>query len=100
MSTDNIGHSQIMPANTSSKIIENNTLSTQVEEKNMTSFQSVINDTQNSNATGIHSNSSLINTSTNNTNTLENTTNTQNQSLKLKLFHIPRVKKFLKGLCQ
>jgi hypothetical protein len=97
MSTDNIGHSQIMPANTNNKTIENNTLSTQVEEKNMSSFQSVINDTQNSNATGVHSNSALTNSSTNNTNTLENTTNTQSQIPQVKIISHTKGQKVSEG---
>src|SRR5262245_17486150 len=85
MSTDNIGHSQIMPTNTDNKTTEVNTLSTQVEEKNVSSFQSVINGTQDSNETGIHSNSALTNSSTNNTTTSKNTTNTQSQIPQVKI---------------
>jgi hypothetical protein len=97
ISTDNIGHSQIMPANTNNKSIENNTLSTQVEEKNTSSFQSVINGTQNSNATGVHSNSALTNSSTNNTTTLENTTNTQSQIPQVKIISHTKGQKVSEG---
>jgi hypothetical protein len=97
MSTDNIGYSQIMPANTNNKTIENNTMSTQVEEKNVSSFQSVINGTQNSNATEVHSNSALSNSSTNNTTTLENTTNTQSQIPQVKIISHTKGQKVSEG---
>jgi len=81
LSTGNLGHSQIMPANSSSKIIENNTLSDLVVEKNTTSSQDLVNDTENSNASGILSNSSLITTSTNSMNNAENTTGVNNTAI-------------------
>jgi hypothetical protein len=97
MGIGNVGHSQIMPANSSNKTIENNTLSAQVEEKNMTSYQSIINDTQNSNATGILSNSSLINTSTSNMNNLENTTKTQSPIPQVKIISHTKDQKVSEG---
>jgi hypothetical protein len=97
MSTDNIGHSQIMPANISNKIIENNTLFTQVDEENVSSPQSVINNTQNSNATGVHANSALTNTSTNNTNTLDNTTTIQSQLPQVKIISHTKGQKVPEG---
>lgn len=93
----NVGHSQIMPANNSNKTIENNTLSAQVEEKNMTSYQSIINDTQNSNATGILPNPSLINTSTSNTNNVENTTKTQSPIPQVKIISHTKDQKVSEG---
>jgi hypothetical protein len=97
MSTDNIGHSQIMPANISNKIIENNTLFTQVDEENVSSPQSVTNNTQNSNATGVHANSALTNTSTNNTNTLDNTTTIQSQLPQVKIISHTKGQKVPEG---
>ena len=97
MSTGNIGHSQIMPADTTNKTIENNTMSTQVEEKNFSSFQPVINGTQNSNATGAHSNSALTNSSTNSTTTLENTINTQSQIPQVKIISHTKGQKVSEG---
>ena len=92
VSTGNIGHSQIMPANNSSNnnssgsgSIENSTLSDLVEEKNITSSQPSVNSNENSSTSGILSNSSLITTSTNNTNNLENATKTQNPLPQVKI---------------
>jgi len=95
MSTGNVGHSQIMPANNSNKTIENNTLPAQVEEKNMTSYQSIINDTQNSNATGVLSKSS--HTSTSNTNNLESTTETQSPIPQVKIISHTKDQKISEG---
>ena len=86
MSTGNIGHSQIMPANNSGNVIENNNLSSQTAEENMTSIQSAINHTQNSNVTGTLSNSPLIKTTaTNSTNNLANATKTQSPIPQVKI---------------
>ncbi len=86
MSTGNIGHSQIRPANISENIIENNTLSSlQMAEKNMTSNQSALIHTQNSSATGILSNSSLVKTITNSTNNLKNATKAQSPIPSIKI---------------
>ncbi len=97
LSTGNLGHSQIMPANSSSKIIENNTLSDLVVEKNTTSSQHLVNDTENSNASGILSNSSLITTSTNSTNNAENATSTQNPNPQVKIISHTKGQKVSEG---
>lgn len=97
VSTDNIGHSQIMPTNSSSisngssnssSLTENSTTSDLAEDKNTTSSQPSVNDNQNSSASGILSNSSLVTTSTNSTNSndsLENATKTQNPLPQVKI---------------
>lgn len=77
MSTGSIVYSQIMPTNSSNNTIENKTLSPQIEIKNMTSNQTVVNDGQNTNESGILSNSSLSDTLQNNASSLENTTKPQ-----------------------
>jgi hypothetical protein len=76
-STGSIAYSQIMPTNSSINTIENNTLSPQMGIKNMTSNQTIVNDGQNTNQSGILSNSSLNNTLQNNMSSLENTTKPQ-----------------------
>ena len=76
-STGSIVYSQIMPTNSSNITIENKTLSPQMEIKNMTSNQTVVNDGQNTNESGILSNSSLSDTLQNNESSLENTTKPQ-----------------------
>ena len=73
-SIGSIVYSQIMPTNNSINTIENKTLSPQMELKSMTSNQTVVNDGQNTNESGILSNSSLNNTLQNNASSLENTT--------------------------
>jgi hypothetical protein len=67
-------YSQIMPTNSSINTIVNKTLSPQMGIKNITSNQTVVNDGQNTNESGILSNSSLSNTLQNNASSLENTT--------------------------
>ncbi len=74
MSTGSIAYSQIMPTNSSINTIVNKTLSPQMGIKNITSNQTVVNDGQNTNESGILSNSSLSNTLQNNASSLENTT--------------------------
>lgn len=76
-SPGSIAYSQIMPANSSVNTIENKTLSPQMGIKNITSNQTVFNDGQNTNQSGILSNSSLSNTLQNNASSLENTTKPQ-----------------------
>ena len=76
-STGSIVYSQIMPSNNSINTIENKTLSPQMELKNMTSNQTVVNDGQNTNQSGILSNSSINNVLQNNMSSLENTTKPQ-----------------------
>jgi hypothetical protein len=76
MSTGDVGHSQIMPANNSGDVFENNTIPSEIAKENMTSSQSAVNHTQNSDATSILSNSSLIKTTTNTMNSTQNATNT------------------------
>ena len=76
-STGSIVYSQIMPSNNSINTIENKTLSPQMELKNMTSNQTVANDGQNTNQSGILSNSSINNVLQNNMSSLENTTKPQ-----------------------
>lgn len=76
-STGSIVYSQIMPTNSSNITIENKTLSPQMEIKNMTSNQTVVNDGQNTNESGILSNSSLSDTLQNNESSLDNTTKPQ-----------------------
>jgi len=76
-SAESIVYSQIMPTNSSINTIENKTLSPQMDLKNMTSNQTVVNEGQNTNQSGILSNSSLNNTLQNNTSSLENTTKPQ-----------------------
>jgi hypothetical protein len=76
-STGSIVYSQIMPTNSSNITIENKTLSPQMEIKNMSSNQTVVNDGQNTNESGILSNSSLSDTLQNNESSLENTTKPQ-----------------------
>lgn len=76
-SAESIVYSQIMPTNSSMNTIENKTLSPQMDLKNMTSNQTVVNDGQNTNQSGILSNSSLNDTLQNNTSSLENTTKPQ-----------------------
>lgn len=98
VSTDNIGHSQIMPtnsssisngsSNSSSSLAENSTLSDLAEEKNVTSSQPSVNDNQNSSTSGILSSSSLVTTLTNSTNSndsSENATKTQNPLPQVKI---------------
>lgn len=97
LSTGNLGHSQIMPANSSSKIIENNTLSDLVVEKNTTPSQHLVNDTENSNTSGILSNSSLFTTSTNSMNNTENTTSTQNPNPQVKIISHTKGQKVSEG---
>ena len=97
LSTGNLGHSQIMPANSSSNIIENNTLSDLVVEKNTTSSQDLVNDTENFNTSGILSNSSLITTSTNSTNNTENATSTQNPNPQVKIISHTKGQKVPEG---
>jgi len=75
--TGSIVYSQIMPTNSSNNTIENKTLSPHMEIKNMTSNQTVVNDGQNTNESGILSNSSLSDTLQNNASSLENTTKPQ-----------------------
>lgn len=70
-STGSDAYSQIMPTNSSINTIENETLSPQIEIKNMTSNQTVANES------GILSNSSLNNTLQNNASSLENATKPQ-----------------------
>ena len=77
MSPGSIVYSQIMPSNSSITTMENKTLSPQMELKNMTSNQTVVNDGQNTNQSGILSNSSLNNILQNNMSSLENTTKPQ-----------------------
>jgi len=84
MSTGDVGHSQIMPANNSGDVFENNTIPSEIAKENMTSSQSAVNHTQNSDATSILSNSSPIKTTTNTMNSTQNATNT--------LSPIPQVK--------
>jgi len=74
MSTGSIVYSQIMPTNSSTNTIENKTLSPQMELKNMTSNQTVVNDGQNTNESGILSNSTQNNMIQNNVSSIENTT--------------------------
>ena len=76
-STGSMVYSQIMPSNNSINTIENKTLSPQMELKNMTSNQTVANDGQNTNQSGILSNSSINNVLQNNMSSLENTTKPQ-----------------------
>ncbi|MPZ05767.1 MAG: hypothetical protein GEU26_05005 [Nitrososphaeraceae archaeon] len=76
-STGSIAYSQIMPTNSSINTIENKTISPQMEIKNMTSNQTVVKDGQNTNESGILSNSSLNNTLQNNASSLENATKPQ-----------------------
>jgi len=76
-SAESIVYSQIMPTNSSINTIENKTLSPHMEIKNMTSNQTVVNDGQNTNESGILSNSSLSDTLQNNASSLENTTKPQ-----------------------
>jgi hypothetical protein len=97
LGTGNLGHSQIMPANSSSKIIENNTLSDLAVEKNTTSSQHLVNDTENSNASGILSNSSVITTSTSSTNNAENATSTQNPNPQVKIISHTKGQKVSEG---
>ncbi len=99
VSTGNIGHSQIMPANSSSsgRVIENSTLSDLGEEKNITSSQPSVNDKQNSGTSGILSNSSLITTSTNSTDNLENATKTQNPLPQVKIISHTKDQKVSEG---
>jgi hypothetical protein len=86
MSTGNIGHSQIMPTNNSGNLIENNTLSSQTAKENMSSNQSAVNHTQNSDVTGFLSNASLTKTTTtNSTSNLENATKTQSPIPQVKI---------------
>jgi hypothetical protein len=95
VSTDNIGHSQIMPANSSStsngsssRLIENSTSSDLAAEKNDTSSLPSVNDKQNSSTSGILSNSSFVTTSmnsTNSTDSLVNATKTQNPLPQVKI---------------
>jgi hypothetical protein len=99
VSTGNIGHSQIMPANSSSsgRVIENSTLSDLAEEKNITSSQPSVNDKQNSGTSGILSNSSLITTSMNSTDNLENATKTQNPLPQVKIISHTKDQKVSEG---
>jgi hypothetical protein len=93
VSIDNIGHSQIMPTNSS-------TLSDLAEEKNNTSSLPSANDNQDSSTSGILSNSSQITTSTNNTNStdsLENATKTQNPLPQVKIISHTKGQKVPEG---
>jgi hypothetical protein len=95
VSTDNIGHSQIMPTDSSSigngsssSLIENSTLSDLAAKKNNASSLPSANENQNSSTSEILSNSSLITTSTNNTDStdsLEIATKTQNPLPQVKI---------------
>ena len=84
-STGSIAYSQIMPTNSSIKTIENETLSPQMEIKNMPSNQTVVKDGQNTNESGILSNSSLNNTLQNNASSLKNTTKSQSSIPQVKI---------------
>jgi hypothetical protein len=107
VSTHNIGHSQIMPTNSSSvsngsssSLTENSTLSDFAEEKNNTSSLPSANDIQNSSTSGILSNSSLATTSTNNTNStdsLQNATKTQNPLPQVKIISHTKSQKVPEG---
>ncbi len=107
VSTDNIGHSQIMPTDSSSvsngsssSLIENSTLSDLAEEKNNTSSLPSANDIQNSSTSGILSNSSLVTTSTNNTNStdsLQNATKTPNPLPQVKIISHTKSQKVPEG---
>jgi hypothetical protein len=66
-----------MPTNSSINTIENKMLSPQMDLKNMTSNQTVVNGGQNTNESRILSNSSLSSTLQNNASSLENTTKPQ-----------------------
>ncbi|MGB7960293.1 MAG: hypothetical protein WCF46_10405 [Nitrososphaeraceae archaeon] len=76
-SAESIVYSQIMPTNSSINTIENEMLSPQMDLKNMTSNQTVVNGGQNTNESRILSNSSLSSTLQNNASSLENTTKPQ-----------------------
>jgi hypothetical protein len=76
-SPGSIVYSQIMPSNSSITTTENKTLSPQMVLKNTTSNQTVANDGQNTNQSGILSNSSLNNILQNNMSSIENTTKPQ-----------------------
>ncbi|MFY9967218.1 MAG: hypothetical protein WAK50_15920 [Nitrososphaeraceae archaeon] len=76
-SAESIVYSQIMPTNSSINTIENKMLSPQMDLKNMTSNQTVVNGGQNTNESRILSNSSLSSTLQNNASSLENTTKPQ-----------------------
>jgi hypothetical protein len=76
-SAESIVYSQIMPTNSSINTIENKMLSPQMDLKNMTSNQTVVNGGQNTNESRILSNSSFSSTLQNNASSLENTTKPQ-----------------------
>jgi hypothetical protein len=84
-SIGSIAYSQIVPTNSSDNTVENKTLSPQMEIKNMTSNQTVVNDGQNTNESGILSNSSLNNKLQNITSSLENTTKPQSIAPQVKI---------------
>jgi hypothetical protein len=85
MSTGDVGHSQIMPANNSGDVFENNTVPSEIAKENMTSSQSAVNHTQNSDATSILSNSSPIKTTTNTMNSTQNATNIPSPTPQVKI---------------
>ena len=85
MSTGDVGHSQIMPANNSGDVFENNTIPSEIAKENMTSSQSAVNHTQDSDATSILSNSSPIKTTTNTMNSTQNATNTPSPTPQVKI---------------
>lgn len=97
MGSGNVASSQIMPTNSNADIIENNTLSTQMENENITSNQSVIKEAQNTNASAILSNPSLNNTSSDTTNTLQNATETQSVIPQVKITSLTKEQKVPEG---